>query len=240
MQRYNNELRAGKMRTEIKAGKERTAKLARKAGLKKAGLAAAGVAAAGGAVYGGKKLADHIKAKRAAKAKEVAVEEGVSLDEAFEYVLECEQYLLNEGYEFEDIYDEDYDMEEVYDEVGMKYEGPTPESRAKAQAQMQRYNNELRAGKMRTEIKAGKERTAKLARKAGLKKAGLAAAGAAALGGAAYGVNKAIKARRAKKAAEVAVEEGVSLDEAMMWVLECEQEYLNEGYDFIDIYGDWE
>ena len=58
------------------------------------------------------------------------------------------------------------------------------------------------------------------------------AGGLAAAGGAAYGIKK----LRDKKAKEVAVEEGVSLEEAMMWVLECEQEYLNEGYDFEDIY----
>ena len=62
------------------------------------------------------------------------------------------------------------------------------------------------------------------------------AAGAAAAGGAAL----ALKKHRDKKAKEVAVEEGVSLEEAMMWILEVEQEYLNEGYDFEDIYGDWE
>ena len=66
---------------------------------------AAGGAAIGAAIGKGRDVYEKIKAKRAAKAKEVAVEEGVSLEEAFEWVLECEQEYLNEGYLLEEIYD---------------------------------------------------------------------------------------------------------------------------------------
>ena len=80
------------------------AKLAKGAkGLAKGGAA---LAAGGAAVYGAKKLHDHIKAKRSEKAKEVAVEEGVSLEEAYSFILECEMDLINEGYELYELYED--------------------------------------------------------------------------------------------------------------------------------------
>ena len=73
----------------------------------KKGLAAAAAVTTGGAVvYGAKKLRDHVKAKRSEKAKEVAVEEGISLEEAYGFILECEMDLINEGYELYEIYED--------------------------------------------------------------------------------------------------------------------------------------
>ena len=68
------------------------------------GALGAGVGALAGGAAGAAKAA--LKKRRAAKAQEVAVEEGCTLDEAFEYVLECEQAFLDEGYDFDEIYDE--------------------------------------------------------------------------------------------------------------------------------------
>ena len=63
-----------------------------------------------------------------------------------------------------------------------------------------------------------------------------AALGAAAAGAAAGGAALALKKHRAKKAAEVAVEEGCTLEEAYDIVIEAEQMLLDEGYDFSEIY----
>jgi len=106
---------------------------------------------------------------------------------------------------------------EIYDEAGL--------DRGKVAKKV--GNKMYRKERMDGAMKAAGEFAGKHWKKAAI---GAGVAGAAGLGA------MALKKHRAKKAQEVAVEEGVSLEEAMSYVLECEQEYLNEGYDFADIY----
>ena len=67
---------------------------------------AAGAAGAAGSIYAAKKLQDRIKAKRAQKAANMALEDSCTLDEAYEFILECEMDLINEGYELYEIYED--------------------------------------------------------------------------------------------------------------------------------------
>jgi len=112
---------------------------------------------------------------------------------------------------------------EIYDEAGLNRN--IPEGATKGAEKVSRKAN--RKADFDKAIGAAGEFAGKHWKKAAI---GAGVAGAAGLGA------MALKKHRAKKAQEVAVEEGVSLEEAMSYVLECEQEYLNEGYDFADIY----
>ena len=102
MEKYNKEY---DLRRAAEKAKD-AASAAKKDKITKAAKIGAGVAAAGALAYGGKKLYDHIKNKRAKKAREVAVEEGVSLEEAYSFILECEMDLINEGYELYELYED--------------------------------------------------------------------------------------------------------------------------------------
>ena len=65
------------------------------------------VALGSAAIGGGVTALANLKYLRKNKAKKIAVEEGVSLEEALIFVLSCEQDLLNEGYSIDDIYEID-------------------------------------------------------------------------------------------------------------------------------------
>ena len=157
------------------------------------------------------------------------------------WILECEQDLLNEGYDYFDIYEEDAEYDDYYEYDEEVYEEGLL-AKAKDRVDTARINRMYKKD-AKFHDKLGKEMFPGLVKEnrkqaaKGLGKKAAIAAGVGAVGaGAAYGIKK----LRDKKAKEVAVEEGVSLEEAMSWLLEVEQEYLNEGYDFEDIYGDWE
>ena len=100
--RYTGDRKKWKKTNDVLNGRDNSLK---KLG-KNAAKTAVGAAAVAGAAYGAKKLHDHIKAKRAEKAKKIAVEEGCTLDEAYKFILECEMDLINEGYELYEIYED--------------------------------------------------------------------------------------------------------------------------------------
>jgi len=219
------------------------------------------------------------------KARQVAVEEGVSLDEALNFVLECEQDLLDEGYDYEEIYGEDnveyqpetklnkkvsqdpdmrdfvgagdgsgHDMkteetDELYDEGLFAKVGETVDNRRRKKMELRdaKYNKLnakddewLRKRDAVRDIKRDSRHAVDAERRN-------------------YKVNKRGIERdykndrvnikldsnarrrdiwRTKKARQVAVEEGVSLDEALNFVLECEQDLLDEGFGYEEIYGE--
>ena len=247
------------------------------------------------------------------KAKSISVEEGVSLDEALDFVLECELDLLDEGFTYEEIYGdalyedaveyqpetklnrkvsldpdmrdfvgagdgsghdmktEDLDDEEIYEEgiiskIREKRLDKKLNRMALKDARMDRKEG-IRGAKdsakdarvdafldKRADGREGRTTLAAERRAAynkfadgrderlfggGKVRRGINAEKRADIRAAkdAYRNVKRDQIIR-KKARDIAVEEGVSLDEALEYVLECEQDLLDEGFGYEEIYGE--
>lgn len=229
-------------------------------GFPKGAKIAAGVLAAGAAAYGGKKLYDKIKAKRREKVKEVAVEESMSLEESALLVVMIENDFLNEGYELEEIYNEkvfsnvkqkynDFKeknkdkIEAVKDYAKLGYKGAKDSVKAAAMAagtgyivSQSKLGRKLQDGKVTGKVAdfmgAGKvdpkAYTPKTLAKGAAIGAGLSVAGGM------------LSSHLAKKAREREEKERQQVNESTLFdiVLECEEELLDEGYSFEEIYGE--
>ena len=229
-------------------------------GYPKGAKIAAGVLAAGAAAYGGKKLYDKIKAKRREKVKEVAVEESMSLEESALLVVMIENDFLNEGYELEEIYNEkvfsnikqkynDFKeknkdkIEAVKDYAKLGYKGAKDSAKAAVMAagtgyivSQSKLGRKLQDGKVTGKVAdfmgAGKVDPKAYTPKA-LAKGAAIGAGLSVAGGM-------LSSHLAKKAREREEKERQQVNESTLFdiVLECEEELLDEGYSFEEIYGE--
>ena len=213
------------------------------------------------AIGGGLAAAKNLKHLRRNKTKELAVTEGLSLEESALLLVMIENDFLNEGYNLEEVYNEKAfnNFKNKYDEFKEKNKDKIQSAKdygklaadgakdtLKASAMAAGTGMIVRQTKLGKKLQDGKV-TGKIADFVGAGKVNpgdykpKALAKTAALGAGMAVAGGLIKSHMAKKAKE-REQQGEKVNEDTLYdiVLECEMQLLDEGYTLHDIYGEFE